>query len=160
MKALELSREYFEKTAFPAMQKKFPDLSLRIAAGLVGNGSECFGYDDEQSRDHDWGIDFFIWLPEKDKEMIPEVSEFKKSLFENNPPEFKRERSDYGAFVNVMTAGDFYKQLIGFPEGPNGRSFLKKTLRWQLTDRSFTTDPVSLQKPVRNFSDITRRISA
>lgn len=119
MKALDLSREYFEKTAFPVIQKEFPGLSSSIAAGLVGNGSECFGYDDDQSRDHDWGIDFFIWLSEKDRELIPKVSEFKKSVFENNPPEFKRERSDYGAFVNVMTTGDFYKQLIGFSQGPN-----------------------------------------
>jgi hypothetical protein len=90
-----------------------------MAVGLVGNGSECFGYDDEISRDHDWGVDFFIWLSESDREMIPQVAAFKKRLFEETPPEFIRERSEYGALISVMTAGDFYKQLIGFPEGPD-----------------------------------------
>jgi hypothetical protein len=119
MKALDLSEKYFIETAFPALQTKFPELVSRMAVGLVGNGSECFGYDDEISRDHDWGIDFFIWLSESDREMIPQVAAFKKRLFEETPPEFKRERSEYGALISVMTAGDFYKQLIGFPEGPD-----------------------------------------
>ena len=119
MKALDLSGNYFKETAFPALQTEFPELVSRMAAGLAGNGSECFGYDDEISRDHDWGIDFFIWLSESDRAMIPQVSAFKKRLFEKTPPEFKRERSDYGALIGVMTAEDFYKQLIGFPEGPD-----------------------------------------
>lgn len=119
MKALDLSREYFEKTAFPALENKFPDLSRRMAAGLVGNGSESFGYDDELSRDHDWGIDFFIWLTENDRDMIHEVADYKKYILDNNPPAFKRERSEYGAYIDVMTAGDFYKQLIGFADGPD-----------------------------------------
>ncbi|MBN2040794.1 MAG: DUF4037 domain-containing protein [Spirochaetes bacterium] len=119
MNALALSQNYFENTAFPAIKNAFPELSQRIAAGLAGNGSECFGYDDELSRDHDWGIDFFIWLREEDRGMIRELADFKKSVFMSSPPRFKRVRSDYGALVNVMTAGDFYRQLIGFPEGPD-----------------------------------------
>jgi hypothetical protein len=99
MKALDLSRKHFTEIAFPALQKEFPELMRRVAAGLVGNGSECFGYDDEISRDHDWGVDFFIWLSESDREMVPIVAAFKKRVFEERPPEFKRERSEYGAFI-------------------------------------------------------------
>ena len=119
MKALDFSGKYFREIAFPALQNKFPELVSRMAVGLVGNGSECFGYDDEISRDHDWGVDFFIWLSENDKEMIPQVAAFKKRLFEETPPEFKRERSEYGTWIGVMTADDFYKRMIGFPEGPD-----------------------------------------
>jgi len=119
MKALDISGNYFRETAFPALQNKFPELVARMAVGLVGNGSECFGYDDELSRDHDWGVDFFIWLSKSDREMIPQVAAFKKRLFEETPPEFKRERSEYGAWIGVMTGDDFYKQMIGFPEGPD-----------------------------------------
>ncbi len=118
MKALDLSEKYFKEIAFPSLRAVFPELVSRTAAGLVGNGSECFEYDDEISRDHDWGADFFIWLSENDKEMIPQVTAFKKRLFQEAPPEFKREQSEYGALIHAMTADDFYKQLIGFPEGP------------------------------------------
>lgn len=119
MKALDLSRQYFNDIAFPAFKDEFPDLINHMAAGLIGNGSECFGYDDELSRDHDWGVDFFIWLSESDRERIPELANFKENLFIEYPPEFKRERSEYGAFIDVMTTGDFYRQLIGFTEGPD-----------------------------------------
>ena len=116
--AMDLSKTYFEDIAFPALQEAFPKLAPRLAAGLVGNGSECFGYDDEISRDHDWGIDFFIWLPDQDQKAIPAVAAFKQRLFAENPPMFQRQRSEYGAHVGVTRVGDFYQSLIGYPEGP------------------------------------------
>jgi len=113
MKRLTLSREYFTKTALPDFSRRFPDILPAAAAGLVGNGSECFGYDDMISRDHDWGVDFFIWLPENLSERIPEIAYWKTRLLEENPPEFPRTRSEYGARIGVETVGGFYKSLIG-----------------------------------------------
>ena len=119
MNGLELSRNYFRDTAAPRLKNDFPELYTRMAAGLVGNGSECFGYDDEISRDHDWGVDFFLWVPERDWISIPALQDWKNALFESDPPEFKRDRSEYGARIGVTTVGDFYKSLIGYPEGPD-----------------------------------------
>lgn len=119
MNAMEYSRRYFYDVAEPLLKREFPELFTRLAAGLVGNGSECFGYDDEISRDHDWGIDFFLWLPESDRSAVPVLQAWKNSLFENNPPELKRTRSEYGAGIGVLTVGDFYSSLIGYPNGPS-----------------------------------------
>lgn len=119
MNGLELSREYFFKVAQPRLRRDFPELYPRLAAGLAGNGSECFGYDDETSRDHDWGVDFYIWTLERDRGMLPALREWKDALFNEDPPEYRRVRSEYGARVGVMTCGDFYTGLIGVSELPN-----------------------------------------
>ncbi|MBO6011413.1 MAG: DUF4037 domain-containing protein, partial [Oscillospiraceae bacterium] len=114
--ALALSRAFFEETALPMLREEFP--SERCAAGLVGNGSECFGYDDEISRDHDWGVDFFLWVPEEDRDSIPALSGFKRRVLSLVPPEHARSLSKYGSEPGVMTVGDFYKSLIGCPRAP------------------------------------------
>jgi hypothetical protein len=119
MNGMTLSRQYFNDVAEPRLKCDFPDIYSRCAAGLVGNGSECFGYDDELSRDHDWGVDFYLWLDESDRAEIPALGQWKAALFEETPPEHPRERSEYGASIGVMTAGDFYKSLIGASEGPD-----------------------------------------
>ena len=118
MRALELSREYFNSTALPSLRECFPELNGRLAAGLVGNGSECFGYDDEISRDHDWGVDFFVWLSEADAALIPRLAEWKAELLEAQPPLYPRTRSEYGARVGIETTGSFYRSLIGIEKCP------------------------------------------
>ena len=50
----------------PMLQEKFPELLPYVAAGLFGSGSECFGFDDELSRDHDFDPGFMLLLPGED----------------------------------------------------------------------------------------------
>ena len=119
MRGLELSREYFDGVALPSLRERFTGLDGRIAAGLVGNGSECFGYDDEISRDHDWGVDFFVWLTDEDAGYIPGLSQWKSELLTGNPPAFPRTTSEYGARVGIETIGGFYRSLIGFATAPS-----------------------------------------
>lgn len=66
IKGLALSRAYYEEFGRPMLEKDFPELMPFIAAGLAGAGSECFGYDDEISRDHDFEPGFAIFLPGED----------------------------------------------------------------------------------------------
>ena len=66
MKGLELSRLFYEEVVKPMLEQKFASYLPRIAAGLAGEGSQCFGYDDEISQDHDWGASVCLWLTAED----------------------------------------------------------------------------------------------
>ena len=118
LKALDLSRQYWNSVAEPALKRAFPKLYPKIAAGLVGNGSDCFGYDDVISRDHDWGVDFYLWVLEEDRDSIPELSEWKEALLKKHPPIHLSAVSRYGLPRTIMTVDDFYKQLLGRSSRP------------------------------------------
>lgn len=62
MNGLELAEKYYREVVGPMIKQEFPDLASRTAAGLVGEGSECYGFDDELSKDHDWGAKVCLWL--------------------------------------------------------------------------------------------------
>ena len=65
MNGLELSRAFFETWGRPILEESFPQLRPFLAVGLCGPGSECFGYDDAVSRDHDFEPGFCLFLPEE-----------------------------------------------------------------------------------------------
>lgn len=62
---LDLCESYYNEYGAPMIHELFPDWEDRIAVGLVGEGSECFGLDDEMSRDHDWGPGFCMWVTDE-----------------------------------------------------------------------------------------------
>ena len=64
MNGLELARAFY-KVCRPTLNEAMPNLLDKAAVGLVGEGSECFGCDDEISRDHDYGPAFCLWLPQE-----------------------------------------------------------------------------------------------
>ena len=118
MKGLELSRTLFRDRAEKEIKARFPELFGRLAFGLVGNGSECFGFDDEISRDHDWGADFYIWLPDDLKGCAAELDGWKAGLLERCADLPVRRPGRYGSVIGAVTVGDFYRQLTGSPAGP------------------------------------------
>ena len=54
MRGLSLARAFFASCE-ASLDEHIPDIMAVAAIGLAGEGSECFGCDDEISRDHDWG---------------------------------------------------------------------------------------------------------
>ena len=46
MRGLEEARALYEEFGVPMLERQFPQLVGRIAVGLAGHGSECYGYDD------------------------------------------------------------------------------------------------------------------
>lgn len=118
MKGMDLSREYFQSIVLPRLERDWPELLPRLAAGLAGNGSDCFGYDDELSRDHDWGVEYFLWLPEDLAHRREPLEAWRQQVFRESPPQMGRVRSAYGARIGVQTVGEFYQSLLGRPQGP------------------------------------------
>ena len=53
MQGLELSRRFYFEAVRPILERDFPE--VEYAAALIGHGSEILGFDDERSRDHEWG---------------------------------------------------------------------------------------------------------
>ncbi len=85
MKGIELSKAYFAEQCLPLIRKEVPGAMPYIAAGLVGEGSDAFGYDDFISRDHDWGPGFCLWLPER---MMSVYAEKIRGVLDCLPNEF------------------------------------------------------------------------
>lgn len=115
MKGLELSQKYYEEYGRPMIEERFPEIADQTAAGLVGYGSECLGFDDEISRDHDYGPSFCIWLPEK---MYQQFGAVMQAAYDTLPKTFlgysERVEQEQGrGRVGVLSLEEFYRDIIG-----------------------------------------------
>ena len=72
---LKLARAFWTQMGKPMIAAKYPQYAGRIASGLVGHGSECYGFDDAYSQDHDFGPRFCLWLTDEDYAAIGEQLE-------------------------------------------------------------------------------------
>ncbi len=115
MRGIDISRSFYEEYGKPMIENEFSEYAHRIAVGLVGHGSECFGFDDEVSRDHDFEPGFCIWLNDGD-ERIFGFRLFR--AYSKLPTEYMgisvRQKSMLGSeSKGVMTVSDFYKRYTG-----------------------------------------------
>ena len=121
MNGLEISRAYFDECGMPMLEEKFPELLPHVAAGLFGSGSECFGFDDELSRDHDFDPGFMLLLPDED--VIDRKQEFAlERAYAALPKEFMGVERPMMAPVGgsrrgVMRMADFFTEKTGRRSG-------------------------------------------
>lgn len=117
MKGLLLSKEFFMNECLPRIEDELPSLLPYLCAGLVGEGSECFGYDDEKSRDHDWGAAFCIWLP---KEEGKQYAEALVKLLQNLPNRYLGfpVKNAVNGRTGIFSIGRFYQTLIERSDAP------------------------------------------
>lgn len=115
MTGMELAKAYYETYGKRMLAEEFPKYADRVAVGLAGEGSECFGFDDAISRDHDFGPSFCLWLTKEDYQVIgEEMQRAYKTLpkdFYGYPP--RKEEPYGGERVGVLCIDDFYRRQIG-----------------------------------------------
>lgn len=121
MKGLELAKAFYREYGAPMLEEMFPHLLDKIAVGLCGSGSECFGYDDDVSQDHDFEPGFCIFIPDED--VIDSRGEFAlEHAYSKLPKEFMGfKRSPLspvgGNRHGVIRLFDFIKGKTGTPDG-------------------------------------------
>ena len=112
---LELSKCYYETYGKAMLKEQFPEYADRVAAGLVGHGSECLGFDDMWSKDHDFGPGFCLWLTEEDYEKVgqkmQEAYEALPKAFMGYPARNTSKRG--GGRVGVLSIPEFYEEFTG-----------------------------------------------
>ena len=118
MRGLEEARKFYEEAGAEMISRNFGDFENRIAVGLVGHGSECFGFDDQTSRDHDFETGFCIWLTKDDEEKIG----FRlMRAYDKLVKSVNGERADRvveNGFQGVFVTGDFYRRYTGCDGAP------------------------------------------
>lgn len=112
MNSIEASRRFYEEQVKNLIHEQFGQYEDRIAVGIAGEGSDCFGYDDFMSRDHDFGTGVCLWITEEDldrfgRRLSIAYNELIDGLPENNLSERLRQRR------GVMTINDFYSNILG-----------------------------------------------
>lgn len=152
---MELSRLYFEKVYLPSIKEKFPELFKKMAFGLVGEGSECLGYDDEISRDHDFGPSCCIWLLKEDYEKYSKELE---SFINTLPKKFlgfeEMNKSEWGdERRGVLNIEDWYYKFLGQEKAPltiNDWRIIPETALATATNGEVFLDNLGVFSEIRN----------
>ena len=139
---LKLARAFWTQVGKPMIAAKYPQYVARIAVGLVGHGSECYGFDDAYSQDHDFGPRFCLWLSDEDYAVIGEQLQ---TDYDALPRDFSIDAQGHAVFSTntsaiatdhgtpspitpraqganrrdgVFRIGDFFESLTGYRTAP------------------------------------------
>lgn len=100
-KGIEISEDFYFNQVKPFILKNYPDLVRYSAFGLVGEGSECYGFDDEISKDHDFIKRCSWFLP---RDIISQLPITEINLGDG--------------LVKIIAVEDFYKYYTLYEKGP------------------------------------------
>ncbi|MBQ7642325.1 MAG: DUF4037 domain-containing protein, partial [Clostridia bacterium] len=121
MKGIEISEKFYNEYGAALLDGEFKDIKDKIAVGLFGSGSECFGFDDDTSRDHDFDAGFIIVLPSEAE--VDEKRAFAlERAYSKLPDEFmglKRSKINPvgGNRRGVIRAERFFTEKVGRADG-------------------------------------------
>ena len=108
---MEKNRRFYDHYVADLIHSRFPEYEDRIAVGIAGEGSDCFGYDDVISRDHDFGTGVCLWVTDADMDRFGyslsiAYNELVDSVERAYYTDRLRERR------GVMTVREFYSNIL------------------------------------------------
>lgn len=159
MKGLEISRRYYDGYVRPMLEERFPEWIGSIAAGLAGQGSECLGFDDELSRDHDFGPGVCLWVPRRMAQQMEAPLRAAYAALPDSIPECAASLTtpERGSRVGVQTIEGFYERLIGQSAAP------QSNLEWLRLPMRYLAEATSgavFSDPLGEFSAVRERLLA
>ena len=111
---LDLCQGYYETYGKPMLEEKFAQYMDRIAVGLSGEGSECFGFEDEISKDHDCGPGFAMWMTQ---DVFEEIGGKLNEEYANLPKVFagciRNETAMGSGRCGAVRIDDFFARVLG-----------------------------------------------
>ena len=118
MNGMELARAYYNEYA-DQLRGRFPQYADRMAFGLAGEGSECYGYDDQISQDHDFGPGFCVWIT---RETARAIGQELQAAYDALPQEFlgyaRCETAEGAGRVGVIPIDRFYARYTNCTDVP------------------------------------------
>lgn len=159
MKGIEGAKKYFELYG-NVIKEQFPDFMKYAAFGICGQGSECLGFDDEISRDHDFEPGFCLFLPDENK-VDRRTAFLMERAYAKLPKEFDGAKRSLvspvgGSRRGVMRTADFFEKTVG-----KGNGVLSK-YEWLNIPESCLLEAVNGEIFEDNYGEITeirRRLS-
>ncbi len=122
---------YYEMYGKKMIHSLFREYENEIAIGLMGEGSDCLGFDDEVSRDHDFGPGFSMWVPVDIYSKIGDQLEMEYDKLPKTFEGMERVESYYAkGRVGVSTMEDYFVRIIGQSSIPT------QNLQWLEMDDS------------------------
>ena len=157
MTGLKAAEQLFVQSGLSRLQRDFPDYVDRMAVGLVGEGSECFGFDDSLSRDHDWSPGFCIWLEADDyADAGARIHQAYKGLVHKKTGYTATgEMGERSRRRGVFATADFYSRFIHRETPPESLSDWLKLPEEYL---AVCTNGRVFHDPLGAFSEFRRRL--
>ena len=118
MKGIELARQFYNNEGKNILEQ-FPEYKERIAVGIFGGGSECYGFDDEISLDHDVTQGFTMLLDGEDEDKIGfELTRAYQRVVNNFTKSTAHATFSVDKF-GVYKINDYFDRLLGFHTIPS-----------------------------------------
>lgn len=156
MKGLELAEKFYKEYGEKMIDENFSHIKQCLATGLCGSGSECMGFDDALSQDHDFEPGFCIFLP--DESLVSSRDEFLlERAYSKLPQEFlgfKRSKLNPvgGNRHGVIRINNFFEDKTGDKNGEitdNGWFFISEQFLLEATNGKVFLDNFGLLTSIR-----------